>query len=247
MGQNKGAACGEAAGGNLYDGAAIDFAHDALNDHLLRKVGLLGESGVELEEVCISVRAECNTTLIGNIVVAHMLHCVEENGVCVVAVNFLGGIVAVLGSSGGESSEHIGVVLGNDYLTNLTGESLTGIGDHLRLNLIALIDDKGETSVLGNGHGLNVTGEVLGSAVTVSTAAGVVHHGDYGNGVNVNGLETGKLVVVVEGHHGLRFLMEALVYSLRISRSKILSTCHSFYTSFLCIYGCGGLGLSNRS
>lgn len=125
------ATCGEAAGGDLNNLAAVAFADNALENHLLRLVAVLHESGVLLEEVSKLVRAECYATLVRHVEVAESFHAVKESLIGVGLGDSAGCDVAALGSLGSEGGKDVGVVSGDDDFLDFTGESLTGIASIL--------------------------------------------------------------------------------------------------------------------
>ena len=212
MGDDERRSGGQMGGWDLDYLAAVDLADDALFEQLLRLVAVLHERGILLEEVREAVGAERDAALVGDVVVAESLHALEEaligvgggeGGACIVAVRN-GGV--------GESLEDIAVELRHHHLAQLAGERLARVGDHLGLELVALVDDEGEGAVAADRHGLHVAVEVVGGAVAAGAAAGVVVHGYDGDGVDLYDLVALKLVVVVQGEHGLGLAVKALVH-----------------------------------
>jgi len=101
----------QTAGGDLHDLATVNFADDALDEHLLRRIAVAHKSGVLLEQVGKAIGAESHTTLIGDIAVAQRLHALQEQGVGVLRGRS-GSVIVLIGDSrSGEGVENIRVEL----------------------------------------------------------------------------------------------------------------------------------------
>ena len=226
MGQNKGAACGQSAGRNLYDLYAVDLTDDALDEHLLRLITVLHKCRILLEKIGEAVAAKCNTTLVGDVAVAESLVCIEEHLIGITLGASDRAVVAESNSGACESLKHISVKLGDSDLVQLARKSLARVRDHLRLDLVALVNDKGEAAILANLEGLHVTREVSGGTVTGETATLIVVHGYDRNAEHLYGINAGELIVVVKSQHCLRLTGKSLVNIRRVLGSEVNSTCH---------------------
>ena len=96
---------------NFDDLAAIDFADDALNEHLLRGIAIAHKRAVLLQQVGKAVGAERHMTLVGNIRIAECLHALEEQGVGVAGRSRRGVVVAVVLSRRSEGIENVRIEL----------------------------------------------------------------------------------------------------------------------------------------
>ena len=226
VGDKESCALREVRGRDLNDLAAVDFAEDAFDDHFLGTIGILDEGRILHHEVGKLIRAESNTALIGDVLVAHVLHACEEALICVALGDAVAGGVAVGNCGCSESSEYVGVELGHADFVDLTGEGFACIGNHLGLELVAFVYDKGEATVFSDGEGLNVTAQISGGAVTRRSRTSVVVHRNDGDGVDFNGLFSGELVIVVQGYHSLRLTIETLVNLTCVFTGEIHSACH---------------------
>ena len=232
MGDDESSASRQTRAGDLDDLAAIDLADDALQDHLLRHVGVLHERRILLQQVGELVGAESDAALVRHVAVAQTLHAVQEAGIGVGLVNGGGGIVAGVLRGVRQSLEDVGVELGHPHFGQLAGQGPTGVGDHLGLDLVARVDDERKGAVLIHSQGLDVAGQIGGSTVTLHAVAGVVHHGDHRDGINFDGLVALELVVVVQSEHGLGLTGETLVNHVGILGCEVDTTgdCHSNHT-----------------
>lgn len=107
VGQNEVAAFGQTRSGNLHDLDAVAFTEDALGDHFLGQVAVLHECSILLQKVSELVRAESDTALFGDVLVAQSFLCVEEQGVSIGLGGSGGRGVAISGSSLCQSVEHV--------------------------------------------------------------------------------------------------------------------------------------------
>lgn len=125
--QDEGTALGQTRGGNLDDLNAVDLAHDALDNHLLRQVAVLHEAGILLQQVSKLVGAESNAASVGHICVTQLLLTSQKQ---LVSVGLGGGGrsgVALSGCGLSQSVEDMLVILGDDDLTQLARNSLASI------------------------------------------------------------------------------------------------------------------------
>ena len=234
MGQNKGAAGRQTGGGHLDDLCAVDFTDAALDDGLLTGIAVLDEGRILLEQVGKAIGAEGDAAAFGDIVFAHILLTFQEALVSVGLGDGLVGKTAVEGGRMGQRAQNIAVKLGDPDLVGLTAEGAACVGDHLRLDLVATVDDKGKGAVTLDGHGLDVALEIVGRTVTAGARSGVVPHGDNGDGVDIDGVYAGKCIVVVEGSHNEGFPRKALINLRTVLGCKILS-CHVIIPFLMCV------------
>ena len=127
VGQDEGTALGQTRSGDLDDLDAVALAHDALDNHLLRQVAVLHECRILLQQVSKLVGAESNTACVGSALVAQSLLSVQEQlvGVGLSGCGSIG--VAVCGSCLCQSVENVGVIIRDDDLSQLAGQSLTSV------------------------------------------------------------------------------------------------------------------------
>ena len=221
-------------GGHLDDAAAVHLADHAAREHVLRGVAVLDEGGILLEEVGEAIAAEGHAALAGHVVVAELLHAGEEGGVGVGLVQLAE--VAVVRGHGAvvQGLEHVGVELGDDDLADLPGQGAARVGDHLRLELVALVDDEGEAAVAADLQILHAAAQIGRHAVAMIAAARIVVHLNDREAVDHEGLAALELVVLAQGQHGLRLLSETLVHLLEVSACQVHSACHKL--TFLLSY-----------
>ena len=227
------AADGKTGGRDLDDLAAVHLTDDALDEHLLARVAVAHEGGVHLQQIGEAVGAEAHTALIRDIGVAQLLLRVQEQLVGVLLRRLSVVVVAEGRSLGGKSTENVGVELRHAHLVELTRKGLARIRHHLGHDLVALVDDEGEGTVAGQRHALNVAGQIVGRAVTRGAGLGVVGHNGHGDAVDLDGLHTGELVVVVQSEHSLRLTSESLVNVRGISGCKVNTSRHGIISPLI--------------
>nr|DAQ79884.1 MAG TPA: hypothetical protein [Caudoviricetes sp.] len=226
MAEDERAAGRKTGGRNLHDLRAVHLADHALDEHLLRSVAVLHERAVLLEQVGERIRAERHAALIRNVVVAERFHALQEQLVGVALGRRSRIAVAGLDGRIREGLKAICVELGDHDLIGLSRKGLAGIHDHLALDLVALVDDERERAVSLDRHRLHVSLEVVRRAVAVRTAAGVVLQRNDRDRVDLDGLHAGELIVVVQGHHGLRLFGESFVHLVAVLGCKVFPACH---------------------
>ena len=232
MGQEEGAARGQAGGGDLHNAAAVHLAHNALAEHLLGGVPVAHEGRILFEEVGEAVGAEAHPPAVRDTVVPQGLLGVEEQGV---GVGLGGGLVVgivVRAGGQGQGAEHIGVVFRHHHFPNLPGQGLSGVHGHLGLVFVSPVNDEAEGPVPGDGQLLDAVLQILGGAIAGGAAAGVVGEGDRGDGVDVDGADPPEGVLTVQSQGGLGGLIEALVHFAGIFAGKI-HIGHCLLPSFL--------------
>ena len=111
VGDDAGRASRQTRAGDLDDLATVNFADDALDEHLLRLVAIAHESRVLLEKVGETIGAESHTTLIGDVGIAQTLHALQEQGIGVLRGRGGRVIRAVVDSRVGEGLENVRVKL----------------------------------------------------------------------------------------------------------------------------------------
>ena len=229
MRQNERAACRKTRSRNLHDECAVYVANDALNDHLLRKLRLLRECRVLLDQVRVGIRAHADAARVRDVGVADALLRVEEQLVSIGLSRRGGAGVACSNGRLGELAEYVGVVFRDDDLVGLSAQSLTCIHDHLGLILVALVDLKGEAAVSRHGHLLYGVGQFVRIAVAVQGISVKIVHADYGDAEDLDSLDAGELVVVIQDQRRLRRTSKSFVYLSRILAGKIDSClCHNY-------------------